>query len=139
MQVNLVTLGKGLKGPTHLHGALFFGERALYFLCTCVGRTDATRLSDFGPIGEALAGYKKTGVAPVVDESALAALVSSTPQSIALPPAKIELLSKSMWTGSKIVFDEGQKLVVWNPGFAGRLRANTREWAGRNGVTTKGL
>ena len=139
MQVSLLTLGKGLKGPTHMHGALFFGERALYFLCTYVGRMNYGKLSDFGPIGAALEQYRSTGVLPAIDESELAALVATTPHSVALAPGKIEMLSRSMWTGSKIVCDGGEKLVVWNPGFAGKLRTKASEWAARNGVKTKGL
>lgn len=139
MNVYLVTLGRGLRGPTHMNGALVLGDKALYFLCASLGKLGRTEFGSLGPIGLALDEFKKTGAQPVIDEAALAALVSSTPNSFVLTPDKIELLSRSMWTGSKIVHDGGQKLVVWAPGFAGAFRDTTREWARSKGIKTKGL
>jgi hypothetical protein len=139
MKTYLLKLGKGLKGPAHLHGALFVAPQALHFLCTHVGVTDQTKFEQFGPVGAALDAYRKTGAAPQLDEGEVARLVSSTEHSVSIPAAKLELLSRSMWTGSKITYDGGQKLVVWNPGFAGKFRDYMREWAQQNGVKTKGL
>jgi hypothetical protein len=139
MKTYLLKLGRGLKGPAHMHGALFVAPQALHFLCTYAGVTDRGKLEQFGPVGAALEGYRKTGAAPQVEESEVARLVSSTEHSISIPASKIELLSRSMWSGSKIVYDGGQKLVVWNPGFSGKFRDYMREWAQQNSVKTKGL
>jgi hypothetical protein len=139
MHTYLLTLGKGLKGPARMNGALFLGEGTLYFLTASLGVTGGYDFGAFGPIGATLEAYKKTGSPPVIDEGALANLVSSTEHSFAIPAEKIDLLSKSFWSGSKIVHDGGQKLVVWNPGFAGQFRDTIRQWAQSKGVKTKGL
>jgi hypothetical protein len=139
MNTYLLTLGKGLKGPARMNGALFLGEKTLYFLTASLGLTGGYEFGAFGAVGASLEEYKKTGTEPAVDEGALAALVSSTEHSFAIPADKIELLSKSFWSGSKIVHDGGQKLVVWNPGFAGPFRDTIRQWAQSRGVQTKGL
>ena len=139
MQVYLVTLGKGLQGPSRMNGAVFLGENALYFLCASLGVTGGYDFAPFGPIGAALEDYKKTGTAPSIDEAALAALVGTVPNSFAIPPTRIETLSKTMCAGSKIVHDGGKKLVVWNPGFAGAFRTEAKAWALGKGITAQGL
>lgn len=139
MHTFLLTLGKGLKGPARMNGALILGEKNLYFLCASVGVTGGYNFGAFGAIGAALEEYKKAGTPPVLEEGAVARLVASTEHSLAIPAEKIELLSRSFWSGSKIVYDGGQKLVVWNPGFAGAFRETIRQWATTNGVKAKGL
>ena len=139
MHTYLVTLGKGLKGPARMNGALFLGENTLYFLCASLGVAGGYDFGACGAIGATLEEYKKTGAQPEVEESALAIAVSSTAHSFAIPADKIELLSRSFCSGSKIVHDGGQKLVVWNPGFAGAFRETTQQWAQSKGTNTTGL
>lgn len=139
MQPFLVTLGKGLKGPARMNGALFLGDKGLYFLCTSVGRTGSNDFSPFGPIGTAIEAYKKSGNVPTIDEAALSTLVGGTQNSFHVAPDQIETFSRSMWTGSKIVLKDGEKLVVWAPGFAGQFRDQTRSWAQAKNVKAKGL
>jgi hypothetical protein len=139
MQPYLITLGKGLKGPARINGALFLGERALYFVGLSVGLGGSNDFSPLGPIGAAIEGYKKTGAPPVLVEAEVAALAAATPNSYALAPEQIALLSRSMWSGSKIVLKDGEKLVVWAPGFGGQFRDRTRAWAQARSVPTKGL
>jgi hypothetical protein len=139
MHVFLLTLGRGLAGPAHLHGALFVADDAIYFVCTYVGRLDLSKLSPDSPIGRAVAEYSKTGTVTSLDTTALKELVAAKEYSVVLTPPQIELISRSMWTGSKFIHDGGKKLVVWNPGFAGKLRVTIRDWAKRHGVKTKGL
>jgi hypothetical protein len=136
MNVYLVTLGKGLQGPARMNGALFFGERALYFLCASLGVTGGYDFSRFGAVGEA---YKKAGTPPSVSEDALAALIPTVEHSLTIAPDKLEQFSRAFCAGSKIVYDGGKKLVVWNPGFAGEFRGKTKEWAASKGVATAGL
>jgi hypothetical protein len=139
MPTYFVTLGKGLRGPTHMNGALCLGDKALYFVCSGLGRLGNVSMKDFGPTGLALEEFRKTGAPSEIDEGELARLASSTPNSFVLTPDKIALLSRSMWSGSKIVCSGGEKIVAWNPGFGGSLRTTLRDWANRNGVKTKGL
>jgi len=140
MKVYLVTLGRGIKGPTHMQGALALGDNGLYFLCCDTGRLGTYGFAKFGPIGLTLDEITKTGAVDVeIDEAELAALVAATPHSYALSFDKVEVLSRSMWTGSKIVHSGGEKLVVWAPGFAGPFRQATRAWAESKGIQTKGL
>jgi hypothetical protein len=139
MNVYLVTLGKGLQGPSRMNGALFFGERAMYFLCASLGVTGGYDFGKFGPVGAALEDYKKTGTPPTVAEDAVAALVPTVQHSFAIPLGQVEQLSRAMCAGSKIVHDGGKKLVVWNPGFAGQFRSYAKQWAASKGIATAGL
>lgn len=139
MKVYLVTLGKGIQGPARMNGALFLGDRALYFLCASLGVTGGYEFGRFGAVGAALEEYKKTGTPPSVTEDAVAALVPTVEHSLTIPPDKLEQLSRAFCAGSKIVYDGGKKLVVWNPGFAGDFRSQTKEWAATKGVATAGL
>lgn len=139
MQVYLITLGKGLKGPTRINGALFLGEKALHFVCNSLGRYGGNDFSSLGEIGAAIEAFKKTGVLPPVTEEALRSLTATTRESFSSSPDEIALLAKSMWTGSKIHLKNGEKRVVWAPGFGGAFRDQAREWAHARGVATKGL
>lgn len=139
MQTYLITLGKGLGGPARMNGALVLGDNGLYFLCTGLGMTAGYDFSSFGPIGAQIEEYKKSGAQPQIDEATLGALVASTPNSFAIPSGKVESMSRSFCAGSKIVHDGGQKLVVWNPGFAGRFRDDAKQWAAGKNIKTEGL
>ncbi|MBL8742775.1 MAG: hypothetical protein JNK04_16820 [Myxococcales bacterium] len=139
MNVYLVTLGKGIQGPSRMNGALFLGERSIYFLCASLGVTGGYDFSRFGAVGAALEDYKKTGTPPALTEEAVLALIPTAEHSFVLPADKLEQLSRSFCAGSKIVYDGGKKLVVWNPGFAGAFRDNAKSWAAGNGVATAGL
>ena len=80
-------------------------------------------------------------VVPALVEAEVAALAAATSarHSYALAPDRIALLSRSMWSGSKIALQDGEKLVVWAPGFAGPFRERVRAWAQAHGVKTKGM
>ncbi len=139
MRVYLVTLGKGLQGPARMNGAIFFGDRALYFLCASLGVTGGYDFSRFGAVGAALEAYKQTGAPPTITEDEIAALIPTAEHSLAIAPEKLEQFSRTFCAGSKIVYDGGKKLVVWNPGFAGEFREQAKQWAISKGIAVAGL
>lgn len=139
MQVYLVTLGKGLQGPARMNGALFLGDQGVHFLCASLGKGGSYDFSRFGGVGAQLERYRSTGTAPSIAEAELVALLPSVEHSFSIPSGKLELISRAFCSGSKIVHDGGQKLIVWNPGFAGQFREQTKQWAAAKGIKTEGL
>lgn len=139
MNIYLLTLGKGLSGPSRMNGALFLGDQAMHFLCASLGVSGGYDFTALGPIGAQLEEYKKSGTVPTVSEAEVAALVPSVPHSFSIPVGQIELMQRAFCSGSKIVHDGGKKLVVWNPGFAGPFRDQTKAWATSKGIATAGL
>ncbi len=139
MHVYLVTLAKGLQGPSRMNGALFFGERALHFLCASLGVNERCELAAFGPVGAQLEHYKQSGVSPTVAEADVAALTSRITHSFSIPVQRIELVAREFCAGSRIVYGGGNKLVVWNPDSAGQFRAQVKAWAGSKAIKTSGL